>query len=292
MTGSQSYEAPREANLSEHAILRRIRFAPQATSESAVLMEFTEPSPRKALVVTTRVSGPLPDLVGAEQDAVEVVTVSQPPAEHPELRDELSRWVGASTFANMGAPFGTVLHGVQVFWRPGRAAILAAADRMDAVLKAVVEFCFYENELRNLEREIGESWPQLEAHMPLAHEATTADLRRGAELAKLTAQTLQRRMRHARLQPHLNRTATQMTLQAQELGQRLREKCRAEDRHETLDGQLATFERVCEMASQRLSDFRASQGERKLEWVIIVLLAAEVLLLLGELLWRLESNTN
>ena len=78
---------------------------------------------------------------------------------------------------------------------------------------------------------------------------------------------------------------------ANALGQRLREKSRVEDRHESLDGQLATSERIYEMTSQRISDYLASRAERKLEWIIIVLLAAEVVLLLAELLWRLDPAT-
>ena len=48
--------------------------------------------------------------------------------------------------------------------------------------------------------------------------------------------------------------------------------------------QLEVFERIYEMNSQRISEFKAAKKEQMLEWIIIVLLAAESLFLLVDLL--------
>ena len=58
-----------------------------------------------------------------------------------------------------------------------------------------------------------------------------------------------------------------------------------EERHDALSSQLDVFERVYEQTAQRISDFTTAQQSRTLEWIIIVLLAAESLLLLIDLLW-------
>jgi hypothetical protein len=251
-------------------------------------MQFPDPCPQSATVTSTPFSDALPDPAKPEPGGVDILAVPCLPADHPDLREEVNNWVARSAPGEMALSLGIVTHGVQVFWRPGVAAILAAPDRMDAILNAVVEFCYYENELRKLEQEVGAAWHDLEADTPLAHDVTPHALERREQIAQRTEVALQRRMRHARIQPHLNRPSALLTLQAQELGQRLREKSKVEERHESLDGQLGAFERIYEMASQRISDFRSSREERKLEWFIIVLLAAEVLLLLAELLYHLD----
>ena len=40
------------------------------------------------------------------------------------------------------------------------------------------------------------------------------------------------------------------------------------------------------MGSQRMGEFRAARQEHTLEWIIIVVLAAEVLLMLAQTFWK------
>ena len=56
----------------------------------------------------------------------------------------------------------------------------------------------------------------------------------------------------------------------------------------SVDGQIETYESVYELSSQRISEFRAARQGFILESVIIVLLAAETVLLLAEMLWYVE----
>jgi uncharacterized Rmd1/YagE family protein len=54
-----------------------------------------------------------------------------------------------------------------------------------------------------------------------------------------------------------------------------------------VDGQLEVFEgHVYEMSGQRMGEYRAAREEHVLEWVIIVLLAAELVLLLVPMVWK------
>jgi hypothetical protein len=175
-----------------------------------------------------------------------------------------------------------------VVWRTGRVAILAAPERLDSLRSALVEFGYYEKQLGELERTAAEAWSQLEADTPLAFEVTARDEARRESVARQTQRMLNVRMRHARIGPHLHRPGSHLSSLAIQLGERLREKTRIEERFEALDYQLEAFEQVYEMASLRFSEFTASRRETTLEWVIIVLLAAEVLLLLTEVLLQLE----
>jgi uncharacterized Rmd1/YagE family protein len=68
------------------------------------------------------------------------------------------------------------------------------------------------------------------------------------------------------------------------LAESLRAQARVEERLDTVDGQLEVFEHVYELAAQRLGEFRASRKEQHLEWAIIALLAAEVVMFLLDLL--------
>ena len=264
----------------DQATLRRIRFVAQAGGGDSVLMSFADPFPRQALMAASKWKGPLTAAAGSEGDAVDILTVPHPPDDNPRLREELSNWVQESSLAGVATPIGTVFHGAQVFWRPGRAAILAAPDRLELLLLALVDFNYYESELRKLEKEVAAAWPELEADSHLAHEVKLADLERREVLGDRMGHALQRRMRYARLEPHLHRASAHLSLQAQELGARLREKSRVEERLEALCGQLELFDHVYEMASQKLSEYRASRQELKLELIIIVLLAAETVMLL------------
>ena len=63
-----------------------------------------------------------------------------------------------------------------------------------------------------------------------------------------------------------------------ELGEALREEAGIEDRLEYLDGKLEVFESIYEMVSQRLADCTHNKQGLGVEWLIVALLAAEVIL--------------
>ena len=76
-----------------------------------------------------------------------------------------------------------------------------------------------------------------------------------------------------------------------ELGERLRTAAASRPASSPFDGKLEVFEQVYELASQRINDFRTACKETMLEWIIVVVLIAESLLMLGEILFRLERSS-
>ena len=191
-------------------MLRRVRFLPGVDNDTA-LLTFADPSPCQAVVSAEPTT--------ADRDGIDILLVPSPPKDNPALREELNQWV---TTQGGDAPLTTTIHGAQIVWRPGRAAILAAADRIDPLVLAIAEFSFFESELRKLEREIADAWPELTADRPLAYDVTPRDLERHEQVGRRMGQTLERRMRHSRIEPHLHRTPANLPTQAQELGERLR----------------------------------------------------------------------
>ena len=267
-----------------------IQFVEQAGDRQTVLMVFVDPAPRKAVTVQTDVNAVGIASKDSADTGMDIITFPGNPndADGPGILEAIMNWVLAAHGLGLAPPITITLHGAQIVWHAARVGILAAPDRMETLLLALVDFGFHEKELSQLERSIAESWSQLETDAPLAFEVTTRDMQRMESVARQAQRILSVRMRHARLVPRLLRPGTHLSTQANQLGERLRERTRIEDRLEAVASQLEAFERVYEMASQRFAEFRITKHETTLEWAIIVLLATETLLLLIDVLLHLE----
>jgi len=176
--------------------------------------------------------------------------------------------------------------GVELTYRPGHATLQCDPDQADTLLAAFVEFARYEWELRQIEEAVAAGWAELEQDKRLAFEVTPADLRQSHVVGCRMDKVLHRRICLARIEPHLFEADVRLPVTAQKLGAELREKARLEARLEAVDGQLEVFEHIYEMSSQRIGEYRASREEHTLEWIIIVLLAAETFALLAQIVWR------
>ena len=104
---------------------------------------------------------------------------------------------------------------------------------------------------------------------------TPADLKRSAAVGERMNRALQRRIRLARIEPHLYDPEASLPAAGRKLGEELREKARTDARLETVDSQLEVFEDIYEMSGQRMGEYRAAEVEQVLEWIIIVLMACE-----------------
>lgn len=267
-------------------MMYRIRFEEQAAADQAVVAEFKDPAPRKAVRTAAAMEAPPADAGSPDPDALEIVAVPWDPRNDPRWRSELQNWIAPAS-PQSGPPIVVKVRDALVTWRPGRAVIQGAAD-VEPLVAALVDFGHYEAELRRLEQELAEAWPELEEDAPLAYDVTQADMARHKAVGGRMEQTLRRRMRHVRIEPHLYRPASHLPAAARDLGERLREESCVEDRLEIVDGQIESYESIYEMSSQRISEFRAARQGFILETVIIVLLAAETVLTLAELIWYLE----
>src|SRR4051812_21777665 len=153
------------------ATLRRVRFVQQAGVGQEVLLDFMDPVPHKAVCILTAHEPQETSL----DNGIDILTVIDRPNDHPDWCDDLLKWVAESALPGKAPPVAITIHGAQVIWGLSRAAILAAPDRVAPFLLTLVDFCYYENELRKLEREIGEGWPLLESDAPLAYAVPGPD---------------------------------------------------------------------------------------------------------------------
>ncbi len=268
---------------------RRIRFVERTAEGDHVLMAFKDPAPRYAILVEApaatapEVAGNLPgDLLDVTLVPASIALQEGPLATN-QLFSELPK---AGDAPDVPRPVSVKYRGIELIWRPGHALLQCDPEQTEPLLAAVIEFSHYECELRRIEREIADAWADLEQDKSLAFEVVSADLHRSQAVGARMNRVLQRRIRHARIAPHLCQPEAGLPEGSQKLGEELREKARIEARLEAVDGQLEVFEGIYEMGGQRMGEYRAAQQEHVLEWIIIALLAAEILLMLAQVLWR------
>lgn len=210
-----------------------------------------------------------------------VLIVPAPEADAAPLPPEALAWVEVAGPARMIA-----LHGAAVAVAPGRAAIRVEPSRLDAVRAAVVEFCYRERELRDIEAAAAAGWPDVEADTPLAFEFRDRDAGRRIVLGERFRRIVGLRTRLARLVPHLDLPPLHPPTLASQVAERLRERGRTSERAEFLTSQLEVQERVYDLCAQRSSEWSLSRKSLALEWAIVVLLAVETVLILVDLLSR------
>jgi hypothetical protein len=262
----------------------RIRFVEQIASgdvpsADALLMSFKDPAPCYAVAVAAAAGETAADTAGDILD-ITLLPQSTMPPEH---------WPDAAGTPNDPPPVFIKYRGVELTFRPGRATLQCDPEQTDSFLPGLIEFAHYERELRRIEDEIAAGWPDLDQDRGLAFEVTPTSLKRSDVVGARMDRVLQRRMRLARIEPHLNEPASSLPAAARKLGAELREKAHLEARLETVDGQLEVFEYIYELGSQRMGEYRAAREEHTLEWIIIVLLAVESLAMLAQMFIRFRG---
>ena len=260
---------------------RRIRFVAEVTGDDVVLMKFHDPAPRYAVLMEG--AAPTGEIAGDRDQVLHVVLL---PASTTGIESGVADWLKNTTDPDAPLPVFVKYRGVELMWRPGRAVLQCDLGQTDLLLAAVVEFTHYESELRQIENEIAEAWGELEQDKALAFEVKATDLERSEAVGARMNQALARRIRLARIEPHLYEPTATLPPVGWKLGEELRDHARIDVRLETADGQLEVFEGVYEMSGQRMGEYRAAREEHVLEWVIILLLAAELLLLLVQTVWK------
>jgi hypothetical protein len=254
--------APTSDALPAGARALRVAFVPERPA--APLAELPPPIGRYAVEVEPGFRA------GAPAVALEVLAVPTGEAEDAGAVAAARAWAEAPGPAQF-----VTLHGAQIVWGTGRAAVLAAPDRLDGAVRAVLESEFCDAELKHIERALGALWPDLESDGALAFEFEPRAVRTRHKLAERFRTVLELRARLMRLSPHIHLPPIFPPTLASQIGERLRERARMAYRAESLEGQLEVFERVYDGCAQRASEFVHARRSHALEWVIIILLLAQ-----------------
>ena len=218
-------------------------------------------------------------------EAAQVTAIMMIPHDGP-LTDDLflraRHWVEVTE-----GPAEIIVHTISlqhatILWQPRRAVIIAGAAQLEKLVVAVARFSVQELELQALESWIADNWQQLATDSPSAFEVDSATVARRTELSKQFQQTINWRARWARLVPDAHQPPIYPPTLASQISERLRERTRLADRVDFVGTQLDVFDRVYDQCAQRVSEFVVAQRGHHLEWVIIILLSFQTVLLLLE----------
>lgn len=231
----------------------------------------------------------------SEGRTLQLLTLSEPVAEagvllEPGRAERLRIWVSGDDGVVDHAPLLIQLQGVTICVGAERIAITGATERMTAVTGATLDFFWLHSEVQQLERRIEERWPELEEDTPGAFELSDSMLSRRERLQVRFQQMISAKALLARLAPFIECPVIYPPTLASQAAERLREKSRLGERLQHLREQLEVFERVYELCGQRMSDFISSRRSHLLEWIIIVLLSFELLLMVLDLLGTLTET--
>jgi len=171
----------------------------------------------------------------------------------------------------------------RILWRPGRAVMLGSSERQQETAAALAVFAFFEAQLRDLESGIRQRWIRAHQDMDLTTQITRKSLAEWPRVAEITKWATASRMKFAALDTSLDLPADSLTPRARRVVGELANMTRIRDRLRGVDDQLEVFEDLYELANDRLSEFSHYQGEYRLEVWIVLILVAEVLLMVGEL---------
>ncbi len=267
-----------------------IRFTEQRHAGQRPLASFAHPTPRFAVADPDQPERLLARPSAAESIADELRVVLLPAglASPLELQRQAEEWMRGGQSPSPPT-IELMLRSERILWRPGQAVLIGPVERLEEVLPGLVEFAFYEGELRALEQEIDAEWPVIEGDIVLTHSVSADSLVNRAHIDEMTVRTTRRRMRFARLEPCLEKASIALAGPARRVASELATQAEVIDRLGWLDDKIEVAEDLYELANDRLSEFSYFYREFRLEVWIIVLLVAEVIIM-GAELWYLVRH--
>lgn len=211
----------------------------------------------------------------ASEGALEILSL---PGEYTEIPPAVDAWIDAAAESDASPAIWMAFQGSRIRWSPSRCAILAPEERLAAIRRAVIEVSAQDRTLRQVERALDATWPELDTDAPLAFEFEERAVGRRGQLRERLKRVLHLKARIARIAPAVLAPPVYPPTLASQVADRLRERLRIVARHEAASIQVDVFRDTYEMCGQRASDFMLARTGHRLEWVIIVLLAAQLML--------------
>ena len=196
--------------------------------------------------------------------------------------DECIAWVKADNSTNN--PITLELYGTLVVWTPARMALVTSPRHFQKAESAVLEFTKTAFEMTAIEHLLSAAWEHYEDDLPSGFSFHKSDTSTVTTLSNRYVQAMSLSGKISRLSPRIHLPPEHPPTLAGQLGERLRDRSRLIDREEFADEQLNTIIRLYETTGQRVSEYTIAHREYILIWAIVLLLGAEILLLLTDLL--------
>jgi hypothetical protein len=164
-------------------------------------------------------------------------------------------------------------------WRPGFAIVKCRDERRNDIISALVDFAFYEGNLRALEQSLERAELQAQADVALAHRVRFRDRAQWERLTDCAEQCSRMRLTFARLEPQIYAACETGSSRVRSWITPLMERSNVEDRLEALSDRLEALEELYEGANQRISEYRWYMGGHALEIAIIIILLIECIMI-------------
>jgi hypothetical protein len=264
---------------SQSVAVRRIRFV-TAPAGVKPLRAFTQPRPCAAVVEPVDFVSTGLTVWPEPTDQLDVVFIPS------GARDPAPDWLAPPDHPDALPAIIVERPGVSVEWRPGRAVIRAAADRHADLLHAVIDFAFYEAELRGLERAVEAGEVNAAADTARAYRIQPQDREHWPRFATLIEHFGRLRLTYVKLAPRLAKPSRTLPTEARRIVARLLAKADVPARLEAITERLEACEDLYEGATDRVADYRWYRTGHRLEWGIIFLLIMEVALMSADLYIR------
>jgi hypothetical protein len=227
--------------------------------------------PRDVVALREPVAELAPPVWPAPVDRFELATTAQ-------LDEKLKTWMARPDHPQAVQTSTVRLDSTTVRWRPGRAVV--EGEELRDAAAALVEFSFFEAELRRLEAAIAPFQLGAERDVPLSYDVRPGDGIRWDRLYRTMEEISGLRLQFARLEPCLYLANRTYSADARRLIRRLATAADIESRLAALNDRIESCEDLYEGAIDRITDHRNYRREHFLEITIVVLLLLEVVLLL------------
>jgi hypothetical protein len=265
-----------ESIASNQALLAsHFRFAPDAQAGENIRRRFTQPrsmvaieQPAEALSMVK----PWPETL----DDLYVVLASTPLTS--EARSKIDGWLAAPDHPDARPPLAIPLDAGTVRWRPGRVVAEGAVDVCKNLVVALVDFSFFEGELRRLEQELLSYEVSASEDVAIAYQVGPAGRTQWKRLGQTIVSISRLRLVFARLEPGLRAASPSLPPDARRVVTRLIAGADVPSRLVAFDSRLEVCEDLYEGAVDRIADFRWYRNGERLEIAIVVLLVLEVIL--------------
>jgi len=268
----------------EAVAVRRVRFADDSSAPApdGVLCRFVQPRAAVAVHEDLGISDLLPENAATAPepgDCLDIVLTSRDvPA---ELRKKLETWL-APCDPQAAPALAIELDGARVMWRAGKAWVQGSANRSKDLPAALIDFAFYEGELRRLEQALLPYEATGSGDADVAFRIRSASRADWERFGRTVESLARMRLIYARLEPQLYLPPRALPPVARKLVSRLRVRADVSDRLEALNDRLEACEDLYEGAVDRITDYRLYEKGLLLEVIIVVLLAIEAVLLAWE----------
>ena len=263
----------------------RIRFVAEAQPGAKVRRLFKQP--RIAVAVEETISPadlpvgkPWPD----PTDQLFVVFVPKGAAK--EAFPDAEAWMASPDQSEAAPPTTVERDGELVKWRPGRVLVQGSPEGREDILAALVDFAFYEGELRQLEESLEAREAQAKTDVARAYRILYRDRRHWQTFTEMIEYFSKIRLAYARLEPRLTKGSRSLRSSGRRLMSRLLARADVKDRLESLNDRLETVEGLYEGANDRVSDYRWYRNGHMLELLIVVFLVVECAIMGTELGFR------